>query len=240
MIFEGIESLTPGGLAITRLLAQQCGINATSQVLDVGCGFGAAACLLAESLKCKVIGIDVDMTLVMEGKRRVAEKRLDDFVQIKVMDAHQLDFPDASMDVVISEGVISGLNVNTVLKEIARVLKPGGMFGMSDAMWKRENVPLFVLEAWGGQGASIQIIEKKIALLKQLGFDIRYTKDISSELDDYYLPFKKIIERSTQKRFKGVEQYKDLLIQYKHEIDVYFRMGGKKWMGYCVIVGKKR
>jgi ubiquinone/menaquinone biosynthesis C-methylase UbiE len=45
-----------------------------------------------------------------------------------LMDAHRLDFPDDSFDVVFGGAILHHLNLSTALPEIQRVLKPGGFF----------------------------------------------------------------------------------------------------------------
>ena len=49
-----LESLHPGGLALTREFATLCNIAAGTQVLDVACGTGESACYVAENFDAQV------------------------------------------------------------------------------------------------------------------------------------------------------------------------------------------
>ena len=48
-----------GGTDTTNALAALCQINRDAYVLDVGCGTGMTPCYLAETLGCRVVGVDL-------------------------------------------------------------------------------------------------------------------------------------------------------------------------------------
>ncbi len=113
------------------------------QVLDVGCGHGLMLLAAAKRLTTgRAIGIDIwsqvdqadnSPEATMENARRenVAER-----VEVKSADARKIPFPDASFDVVVSSFVIHNLhparNREQVIREIARVLRPGGQLAIAD------------------------------------------------------------------------------------------------------------
>src|SRR4051812_1608700 len=95
-----------------------------SDVLEIGCGSGVHARILAEG-GAHVTAIDLTPTAVAMTRRRLELHGL----QGKVIeaDAERLPFPDASFDFVWSWGVIHhSANTPAVIDEIARVLRPGG------------------------------------------------------------------------------------------------------------------
>lgn len=102
------------------------------KVLDLGCGFGNISELLLKK-GAEVTGIDASQKLIDYCKRRF-ENQKDNFI---VMDGSNMsEISEGSFDYVISSMVL--LNVNTeeiikgIFREIARVLKPDGMFVFSD------------------------------------------------------------------------------------------------------------
>jgi len=93
-------------------------------VLEIGVGSGSHAQLLAENAK-SFIGIDITDYAVNSAKKRFEIFNLPG--KIIKMDAETLDFKDNSFDFVWSWGVIHhSSNTEKILKEIKRVLRPGG------------------------------------------------------------------------------------------------------------------
>jgi phosphatidylethanolamine/phosphatidyl-N-methylethanolamine N-methyltransferase len=65
--------------------------------------------------------------MLERARRRVAELRLDHVGGLEVMDAEELQFPDASFDVVVAQYVVTAVpHPEHALNEFARVVRPGG------------------------------------------------------------------------------------------------------------------
>jgi SAM-dependent methyltransferase len=132
----GLEILHPGGLDITRELVEPCKIGKDSFVLDVASGTGESACYLAEGLGARIIGIDISDAMIERAKRKAMLQNL--AVEFKKGDAHQLPFDDATFDAVVSECTTSILTKEQAIREMARVVKPGGCVGIHDLCWKED------------------------------------------------------------------------------------------------------
>lgn len=98
-----------------------------AQVLDVGCGSGWAARLLARQAHAgQVIGIDVSDEMI--GVAREQSKTLAN-VEFRVASAESLPFPDNCFTHAFSmESLYYYADIAKALREINRVLKPGGVF----------------------------------------------------------------------------------------------------------------
>jgi arsenite methyltransferase len=103
-------------------------------VLDVGYGAGFDAFVAAKLVgpAGRVVGLDVTPEMLARAKENQALLDLTN-VSFQVGDAEVLSFPDHHFDVVISNGAINlSLDKEKVLKEVHRVLKPGGRFMIAD------------------------------------------------------------------------------------------------------------
>jgi arsenite methyltransferase len=108
-------------------------------VLDVGCGAGMDTLIAAQMVgpSGSVTGIDMTADMVAKARRSAAEMGFDRVV-IAEGSAERLPFPDASFDVVISNGVIDLIpDKDAVFVEIMRVLRPGGRIQLADVTIQR-------------------------------------------------------------------------------------------------------
>ena len=114
-------------------------LNLGEDVLDVGCGAGMDTLIAAQMIGPTGSATGIDMTPEMAAKARksVAAMGLET-VTIVEGSAEQLPFPDASFDVVISNGVIDLIpDKDAVFSEIVRVLRPGGRIQLADVTIQR-------------------------------------------------------------------------------------------------------
>lgn len=99
-----------------------------SCVLDVATGTGDLALALARRMPdARVLGVDLSENMLAEARRKATACGLDERVVLEVGDAERLTAEDASFDVVtVAFGVRNFGNIEVGMKEIFRVLKPGG------------------------------------------------------------------------------------------------------------------
>lgn len=122
----------------TRLFdkyAAQLDLPASARILEIGCGTGAVARALArrEGFAGKVTAIDHSPRFLDAARRFAREEGIGDRVEFRTGDAHRLEFPDASFDAAVAHTVISHVTEpETVLRELARVVRPGGTVAIFD------------------------------------------------------------------------------------------------------------
>ena len=105
------------------------GKTAGRKVLEIGCGRGVGTEIIFERFGAgEVHAFDLDPQMI-----ELAEKRLTKFpsekLRLSVGDAERIEAPDNSYDAVFDFGIIHHIpHWQTSIKEVARVLKPGGRF----------------------------------------------------------------------------------------------------------------
>jgi ubiquinone/menaquinone biosynthesis C-methylase UbiE len=121
-------------------LTNHCGLEFCGRVLEIGAGgawFSAELSKLPRVVE--VIATDFSPTLLKDLAPKVFVMLQANTAKLTRMpgDFHSLDFPDRHFDFVVSSAVLHfALNIVTVLREVKRVLKPGGHFvAIREPVW---------------------------------------------------------------------------------------------------------
>jgi SAM-dependent methyltransferase len=165
-------------------------------ILVVGCGSGAEAGDLARAFDAVTVGIDI-------GNEFTFDHAAADPAKLKIMDARQLEFPDASFDLVYSFHALEHIpEPQRVVTEMARVLRPDsayligtpnknrllGYLGSPTSlknkiMWNLHDVRMRLAGNWSNEaGAHAGFTAKELYGLCRRAFG-GIPRDVS---DDYY------------------------------------------------------
>lgn len=111
---------TEGRKQAVQLINKRAG-----RVLEVGVGTGLS--LADYDPHLEVVGIDLSPDMLDKARERVANERLTHVTGLHEMDAGDLKFPDGSFDTVVAMYVMTVVpEPEKVMRELARVTKPGG------------------------------------------------------------------------------------------------------------------
>lgn len=134
-ILAPVDEFHIGGKQATAHLVKNLGLTAGHRVLDLGCGLGGPARYVAKTTWAHVKGIDLTEEFVTTGRALTGMAILIDRVDLVQGSILDMPFADNSFDAAYMIHV--GMNIAdkmAIAREAARVLKPGGLFGIYDVM----------------------------------------------------------------------------------------------------------
>jgi ubiquinone/menaquinone biosynthesis C-methylase UbiE len=115
-----------------RLLIELIRPQPHMTAIDIATGAGHTAAALAPLVK-SVIATDLSRAMIGETERLLKARAITN-CKVALMDGESLEFPDATFDLATCRiAAHHFLNPTKATKEIARVLKSGGVFGLEDS-----------------------------------------------------------------------------------------------------------
>ena len=181
------DCLHPGGTALTERLGAMLNLGPETRVLDVAAGRGTSAFTLATRFGCEVIGLDYSQGNIEAAKRDASARGLSRTVSFYCGDAERLPFADGAFDAIVCECALCTFpNKQSAAAEFARVLRPGGRFGLSDLTREGPLPPeLESLAAWIACIADAQPLAEYATLLAAAGLKIVATEEHNGALIDF-------------------------------------------------------
>ncbi|HEX6367797.1 MAG TPA: class I SAM-dependent methyltransferase [Longimicrobium sp.] len=123
-----------GADAARALFVEQAACREGDRVLEIGCGTGSLLLLVKKAQPgAEVVGLDPDPAALAIARRKAGRAGV--AIQLDEGFADALPYPDASFDRVLSSFMYHHLSREVkakTLREVRRVLKPGGRFHMVD------------------------------------------------------------------------------------------------------------
>jgi len=126
--------MAPGGDGNVAKIAEGLDMR-DKRVLEIGCGIGGPAFFLVRNYGANVVGTDLEPQLLELARQRAKKYGLEAKTDFQLVEPGPLGFPDESFDFVISSGAFTQIEYKVeMLKDVLRVLKPGGVFSCYEWM----------------------------------------------------------------------------------------------------------
>ena len=194
--------IRPGGEALTIKAARKANLPEGSIILDMGCGEGDTAALLARDFGFKATGVDASYKMIERGKKKYPE------LDLRNMEAEHLEFESRVFDAVFMECSLSVMRIQEdAAFEAYCVLKPGGKLIITDlyfpdpdpaavatmlaaAKEKRER-PRVKGDCGENTRPSVVmldgafIVDELAAMLEDIGFELECFENVSYALTEF-------------------------------------------------------
>lgn len=135
----GKQVLRPGGIALTRILLSQLKINNQDDLVEFAPGLGLTANMACEYKPHSYTGIDRNE----QAARRARESIHFSKARVIVGDAMATSLPNQYATKVFGEAMLTMHPIDTkvqIIKEAARILKPGGYYGIHELCIQPEDI----------------------------------------------------------------------------------------------------
>lgn len=190
--------------ALVRMIeeiVEPAGIEEYHHVVDAGCGVGGTSIHLAGTRGCRVTGINLSRLQLEIADKKVSVAGLENRVSFRYADcSRSLPFEDDSVDVVVNiESARHYSDRGRFLREVNRILKPGGKIVASDWMARADmtanQYDTFIrplCEAWAMHDLERQPVYTR--LLREAGLEVLEAEGFDERQWDNL----RIIERNYQ------------------------------------------
>jgi phosphoethanolamine N-methyltransferase len=187
----GRNFISPGGESTARDILSLVALAPNMDVLDVGCGLGGAAFLIAKTFGARVHGVELSRNMLQLAQARCQEAQLTQVVTFEHADILRYQ-PSSDFDLVHSRDVFLHIHDKVgLLDAIRRCLRPGGLLLFSDYLCcagaKSADFEAYIR----GRGYDLRTLEEYRVLLEQAGFEVLLAQDRTAD-------FIEILERELE------------------------------------------
>ena len=208
-------------------------------ILDIGCGPGMQTIALAKLSGGHVIGIDIIQQYLDQLQESIEKEHLQERVQAVNQSMDNIQFPEASFDILWAEGSIFIMGFEQGLREWRKYIKPKGYLAVHEMAWIKENPPQEIREYWERVYPQIATIEDNLRIIKQCGYRTLGYFPLPEDAwwEFYYTPLENRL-KDLKIKFKDNTKAMEMIKETELEIDMFRKYNA--WYGSVFYVMQKQ
>jgi ubiquinone/menaquinone biosynthesis C-methylase UbiE len=224
-LHAGLPRQGPGSAASTRLLLSLARpFPEPPRVLDLGCGPGSSALVLAEELHAEVTALDIYEPFLEELRASAERRGLSGRVRTEARSMDDLPYPDGSFDLVWSESAAYNLGMDRALNLWKRLLSPQGVLVITECGWITDSPCEEAREFWDAL-YPLRSTGENVAAATAAGYTVEATYLLPDEdwFVEYYTPLEERARAVDPADTAGVEaarfQLREIALRRAHAAD---------------------
>ena len=221
------------GLGYEQADATEC------KVLDIGCGNGSQALVLASNTDWRITAIDNHQPYLDELARRAQSAGVARQIETIRMDMTEMNFDSNSFDVIWSEGALCIMGIAEGLAATNDLLNEGGVVAFTELCWFKENPPKRCHEYFQSEYTGMTDINSTRSIIDRAGFELLdyFALPDSAWLDNYYGPLEARLG-PLRAKYAEDEGWLEIIDWTQEEIELYRKYS--EYYGYGFFVAGKR
>ncbi|HZH26378.1 MAG TPA: class I SAM-dependent methyltransferase [Azospirillaceae bacterium] len=224
-LIRGLPRSGPGSDAATaEALARLGRLPPAPRVLDIGCGPGRQALVLARGTGGHVTAVDVDPAGLSRLADAAADLGLADRIATRQADMRALPFPPGSFDLIWSEGAAYIMGFAAALAAWRPLLETGGAMAVTELTWLVDRPPAPAAAFWAANHPAMATVGENCAAAEAAGYRIveTFALPASAWWDEYYDPLS-VRVAGMRRSHGGDTAWVRLLDAIDAEVDLYRR-----------------
>ncbi len=233
---ENKSPFLPGGDSPVKFFLNEFP-ERNGSLLLLGNGFPQLVSYFIDAGFSSIIGASNENTEIFEYKANTPKEKQ---IPSLCVDYASLDYDKESFDHVFCQATLTLAGRNKLIREIRRVLKPGGFLTTSEILCNKKPAPTFLNDIWAESGQDPLYTDEFEAYYTSRSFKIKNSADFTNDLDEFYIKSYKLLESSLKSlpADKRVQFRKDF-VQEKHEITSLVKGGALKYMNFKTMILQK-
>lgn len=238
-VYEPLPRQGPGNRASAERALELCrDLPDEPTVLDLGCGAGGQTLHLAALTRGSIVALDSHAPSIERLRATVEAEGLGERVRPMVGDMADPGLPEASLDLVWSEGALYNIGLERGLAVCRALLRAGGYVAFTDAVWRKDDPPREIAAGFEQDYPTMGKVADALAVIDAAGLSVvgHFTLPDEAWWDDFYTPMLQRIE-VLRRKYAGDTEALAVLDEIANEPEMHRRYSD--WYAYEFFVAQR-